>query len=120
MSTHRSAFTKVAKTTDIPEGTMKVFKIRDQEVLVANVEGVFYSVDNRCAHRSGELSKGTLEGNIVTCPVHGSKFDVKTGKNVSGPKFLHFFSSKVEDLASYETKVEGDDVLVYQRSTWGM
>ena len=55
----------------------------------------------------------------MTCPLHGSRFDVRTGKSVSGSKFM-FFRFKVEDVASYEVKVVGDDVMVFQRSIWGM
>lgn len=98
---------------------MKKVKIGDVEILVANVDGVFYAIANRCTHNGGDLSTGTLEGSVVTCPLHGSKFDVKTAKGVSGPKFL-FFRSKVEDTLSFEVKVEGEDVLVFQRSIWGM
>ncbi len=119
MSAHNLSFTKVAKTSDIPVGKMKAVKIGDKDILVANVGGVFYAVADHCSHRGGRLSAGTLEGGVVTCPLHGSRFDVRTGKSVSGPRFL-FLRSKVEDVPSYEVKVEGDDIMVFQRSIWGM
>jgi 3-phenylpropionate/trans-cinnamate dioxygenase ferredoxin subunit len=119
LSAHELNFTKVAKTSDIPAGKMKAVKIGDKDILVANVGGVFYAIADRCSHEGGRLSAGTLEGGVVTCPLHGSKFDVRTGKSVSGSKFM-FFRSKVGDLPSYEVKVEGDDVMVFQRSIWGM
>ena len=119
MSAHRLNFTKVAKTSEIPVGSMKMVKIGEQEILVANVGGVFYAIANKCAHSGGNLSAGTLKGAVVTCPVHGSQFDVRTGKSVAGSRFM-LMRSKVEDVASFEVKVEGDDVLVFQRSVWGM
>ena len=59
-----------------------------EEVLVANVGGVFHAIGNRCTHRGGDLSAGRLEGRVVTCPRHGSRFDVTTGEALSGPKVL--------------------------------
>jgi len=119
LSAHRLSFTKVGKASEIPPGSMKVVKIGEQEILVANVDGVFHAIANPCTHAGGKLSEGTLKGAVVTCPVHGSQFDVRTGKSVSGSKFM-FMRSKVGDAASFEVKVEGDDVLVFQRSAWGM
>ena len=119
LSAHDLNFTKVAKVSDIPAGKMKAVKIGDKDILVANVGGVFYAIADHCTHEGGRLSMGTLEGGVVTCPLHGSRFDVRTGKSVSGSKFL-FFRSKVGDVPSYEVKVVGDDVLVFQRSIWGM
>jgi len=119
LSAHDLNFTKVAKASDIPVGKMKAVKIGDKDILVANVGGVFYAIADHCTHEGGRLSTGTLEGGVVTCPLHGSRFDVRTGKGVSGSRFL-FFRFKVGDVASFEVKVVGDDVLVFQRSIWGM
>ena len=60
---------------------------------------------------SGDLSKGMLEGSTVTCPKHKAKFDVATGKVVSGPKFP-FMHPKIKDVPAYQVKVEGNDILV--------
>ena len=81
-------FVKVAETSEVPLGQMKTVKLAEKEVLIANVNGVYYAIGNICTHQRGDLSKGTLEGITVTCPKHKSKFDVTTGKVISGPKFL--------------------------------
>ena len=119
LSTHKHSFTKVAKTKDIPPGSMIKVKLNEKELLIANVDGKYYAVDNTCSHNQGDLSKGTLSGKILTCPLHGSQFNVTTGKNVQGPKML-IFRGKTDNLNAYETKVEGEDILVFQKSTWGM
>jgi 3-phenylpropionate/trans-cinnamate dioxygenase ferredoxin subunit len=90
---------------------MKMVKLEDKEVLIANVNGNYYAIANRCTHRSGDLSKGSLDGNIVTCPLHGSRFDVTTGKAVSGPK-IAFFRARAKDAPSFEIKIEGSDVML--------
>jgi nitrite reductase/ring-hydroxylating ferredoxin subunit len=105
------AFVKVAETSEISAGKMKMVKLEGKEILIANVNGNYFAIGDICTHAGGDLSKGSLEGNIVTCPKHGSKFDVTTGKVVSGPKIL-FIHPKINDEAFYEVKVEGKDVLL--------
>jgi nitrite reductase/ring-hydroxylating ferredoxin subunit len=104
-------FVKVAETQEIPVDTMKMVKPGEREILIFNVEGKFYAIGNKCTHMGGDLSKGTLEGNVVSCPKHGAKFDVTTGKSVAGPK-IGFLRLKTGDEPVYEVKVEGSDVLV--------
>ncbi len=119
MGNPESSFTKVADISEIPTGKMKMVKIKDLEILIINIGDNFYAIENRCTHRKGDLSKGSLEGYVLTCPVHGSKFDVTTGKNVKGPKLM-FFRGNTGDLKSYELRVEGKDIKIYQRSSWGV
>jgi 3-phenylpropionate/trans-cinnamate dioxygenase ferredoxin subunit len=108
--TENLGFVKVAETSEVPVGKMKMVKIEEKEILIANVDGKYYAIGNICTHAGGDLSKGILDGNIVTCPKHGSKFDVTTGKAVSGPKVL-FLRLKIKDEPSFEVKVKGKDIL---------
>lgn len=55
------------------------------DVAVYNVDGTFYATDNACTHKQGPLNEGTLDGCLVECPWHGSKFDVRTGQVTLGP-----------------------------------
>jgi nitrite reductase/ring-hydroxylating ferredoxin subunit len=119
LSTHDLSFIKVAETSEIPAGKMKMIRINDGEVLIANVNGSFYAIANPCIHKSGDLSEGSLEGNIVTCPIHGSKFDVTTGKCIIGPKTL-FSRGKTVDTTSIELRVDDSDILLHQQSPWGI
>ena len=59
----------------------------------------------------GDLLKGKLDGKIVTCPRHGSKFDITTGESTSGPK-IGFLKLKTKNEPSYKVKIEGDIVKV--------
>lgn len=101
----------VAEARDIPPGHMKLARVGDRELLVANVHGKFHAVDNRCPHKQADMSQGRLEGNLLVCPEHGAKFDVATGKVVEGIK-LGPFKVSVADLRTYEARVEGTQVLV--------
>ncbi len=104
-------FYKVASFSEIPENSMKAFTVSGREILVANLQGNVYAMDNRCSHRKGELSKGTLAGTTVTCPLHGSKFDLVSGRAISGPK-LGPIKLKTSNLNSYKVKVEEDSIFV--------
>ena len=105
------SFKEITKTDQLTAGTMKEFQLDGQPILVANIEGQFYAIKGRCTHMGGELAKGKLEGKVVTCPRHGSRFDVTTGKSLSGPKigFLHL---NAKDEPVYPVKVEGSSLLV--------
>jgi 3-phenylpropionate/trans-cinnamate dioxygenase ferredoxin subunit len=104
-------FVKVAETSEIPAEQMKAIKFEEKEILVANVSGSYYAMGNRCTHAGGDLSKGKLDGTTVTCPKHGAKFDITTGKVVSGPKVL-FMHPKIIGETAYEVKVEGTDIML--------
>jgi nitrite reductase/ring-hydroxylating ferredoxin subunit len=75
---------EVAKLSEIPEGKMKRIQAFDSRVLLSNVNGKIYATQDDCGHQRASLSRGSLEGNVVTCPLHRAKFDVTTGQNVAG------------------------------------
>lgn len=104
-------FAKVAETSEIPTGTMKKVTMNEKEILIANVNGNYYAIGNRCTHHGEDLSQGSLEGNTVTCPKRRAKFDVTNGKVVSSPKVL-FLHLKIKDEPFYQARVEGEDILV--------
>jgi nitrite reductase/ring-hydroxylating ferredoxin subunit len=69
----------------IAPGDTKLVYLGNDPVAVYNVGGTFYATQNQCTHAEGPLSEGDLDGNIVTCPLHGSRFDVTTGQVIEGP-----------------------------------
>ena len=105
------AYIKVADIAELPANSMKVVIVDGKEVLLANVDGSYYAIANKCTHLGGSLSKGSLVGSIVTCPKHGAQFDVKTGQAITGAK-MGFIKMNVKDEEHYSVKVEGTDILV--------
>lgn len=67
---------------DILEGTMRRFELDSKSIMVAKVRGNIYAISDRCTHLGCRLSGGTLEGTIVSCPCHATKFDISNGKVV--------------------------------------
>ncbi len=78
-------FVKVANSSDISQGMMKMVQVEGKQVLVANVGGKYYAIGNVCTHVGGPLSQGFLKDNIVTCPWHSSQFNLTTGEVKRGP-----------------------------------
>jgi 3-phenylpropionate/trans-cinnamate dioxygenase ferredoxin component len=70
---------EAANIGELKPGTMKMVNIEGHEYLIARVEDKYFAADNRCPHMGGNLSQGKLEGTIITCPRHGSQFDLKDG-----------------------------------------
>jgi len=95
---------KAASTKDLGVGKMMGFENSGQKILIANVGGSYYSIGNLCTHRGCKLSDGTLNGENVRCPCHGSIFNVKTGAVVKGP------ASNPEK--SFKVRVDGDAIMV--------
>ncbi|HEV2390393.1 MAG TPA: Rieske 2Fe-2S domain-containing protein [Nitrososphaerales archaeon] len=96
---------QIANVKDIAPGTMVGAEVGGKKILVANIGGEFFAMGSVCNHRGGPLDKGKLEGNVVTCPWHGSRWDVKTGKLVEFPVPL-------QPEPVFKALVEGDEVLV--------
>jgi 3-phenylpropionate/trans-cinnamate dioxygenase ferredoxin component len=79
MSTMAANMVEIGKINDIAEGTLKQVDVKGVEVMLSRVNNKYYAVQNRCPHMGGNLSRGTLAGQIVTCPVHKSQYDVTDG-----------------------------------------
>ena len=78
------ALMKVAQVDDLQPGKGLVVQAGEAIVALFNLGGTFYAINNRCTHVGGPLGEGKVEGKVVTCPWHGSRFDITTGE-VLGP-----------------------------------
>jgi catalase len=68
-----------------PQGSLSLVVAGDRKIAIANIGGELHGFDDTCTHRGCSLAQGSLEGTVVTCPCHGSQFDVVTGAVVRGP-----------------------------------
>jgi nitrite reductase/ring-hydroxylating ferredoxin subunit len=98
------AFMKVALLKNLEPDKMIGVEAGGKEIVVVNLGGKVYAIGNRCTHMSCILSDGTLKVGNLTCPCHGSIFDVRTGSVMKGP------AKKPEP--AYQTKIEGEQILV--------
>ena len=97
-------FVEIAKAGELREGTMRRVDISDRRILLANVAGRLYAVDDTCTHEEASLSTGVLKGELVKCPLHNSRFNVRTGEALEEPA--------EEDLRTYPVREEGGRILV--------
>ncbi|MHB1140321.1 MAG: non-heme iron oxygenase ferredoxin subunit [Sulfuricaulis sp.] len=97
-------FIKIGKVDELRPGSMKRVDIDGRRMLLANVNGRFCATDDTCTHEDASLSTGSLRGELVKCPLHGSRFNVCTGEALEEPA--------EQDLKTYPVRVEGDNILV--------
>ena len=100
-----SDFVKVCAVEDIADGTAVSADIDGVEVALVHAgDGNIYAIRDQCSHAAVALSEGEIDGCTLECWLHGSRFDLRTGKP-SGPP-------ATEPVAVYAVRVDGDDVLV--------
>jgi nitrite reductase/ring-hydroxylating ferredoxin subunit len=95
---------KACNVDEVPEGTMKSVDLDGRQLMVINLEGQYYALDRTCTHETADLSLGFLTGDVVTCPLHLSRFDIKTGQALSAPATL--------PLKTYNVKTHGNEVFI--------
>ncbi|MFB0559202.1 MAG: Rieske (2Fe-2S) protein [Dehalococcoidales bacterium] len=111
-------FIEVSKIDELRDGAMKAVNAAGREILVAKVGNKYYAADSRCPHMGGKLSQGKLEGTVVTCPLHGSQFDLRDGQVVRWLKGAGLASmigkalKAPRPLAIHDVKIEDDRILV--------
>lgn len=96
---------RVGRVDDIKEGKMIHFEHNDKDILITNIDGKFYAMDNVCTHAGASLHEGKLDGNNVTCPWHGAVWDLTTGKLVK-------FPVKLRSLECYNVRAEDNTVYI--------
>ena len=96
--------TRVASIKDVASGQAVAVDVGGQRVAIFNSNGEFHAIGDTCTHRGGPLSQGKVEGMVVTCPWHGAKYDIRTGKVLSPPA--------PADVRSYRVVVDGDDLKI--------
>lgn len=94
----------VCQLSQLTQGVPFKAEADGQPLLLLKHKGTVYAVSDRCTHADASLSKGSVSGCVVQCPLHGARFDVSTGRALSLPA--------VAPLETFEVHVAGGDVLV--------
>jgi 3-phenylpropionate/trans-cinnamate dioxygenase ferredoxin subunit len=97
-------FEKVAMVDEVSTGGRKSIIVDNTSVLLLRIGDQYYAIEDVCTHDGQPLTDGPLEENLITCPRHGAKFDVTTGKAVCMPA--------TEAVATYAVEIRGDEVWV--------
>ena len=97
-------FVKVAEVSEVAPGKMIMMKLGRDQVLLANVGGTVYAINNMCSHKMGRLAKGRLDDVEVVCPFHQARFSVVTGEALTSPA--------TKSVQTYEVRISGNEILI--------
>jgi 3-phenylpropionate/trans-cinnamate dioxygenase ferredoxin subunit len=98
------SFQRACALADVPaEGVLGV-QLGELPVAIVRAEGEVYAMRDVCSHEEVPLSEGEVYDHTVECWLHGSCFDVRTGKPTGPPA--------TEPVATYPVRIDGDDVYV--------
>ena len=95
----------VSSVSELKSGMHTLLRLQQLDLLLVNVGGEFYAIENTCSHDGGELSSGEICGAEITCPRHGARFDLMSGAVLSPPAF--------DDIATYPVRVVDNIVQVF-------
>lgn len=95
---------RVASVNDLRDGEMKQVLVGGKKVLLCRVSGEFHALGARCPHWGGSLTKGTFHEGRVSCPLHASTFDVRSGHVLEPPS--------LDAVPTFAVRIDGDDVFV--------
>lgn len=97
-------FVAAAKVSELSDPGKIMLEIDDRMVVLLQINGQYFCIDDVCTHDGGPLGEGQLCGHELACPRHGAKFDVRTGAALTMPA--------TEATVVHEVKVDGDDIFV--------
>jgi 3-phenylpropionate/trans-cinnamate dioxygenase ferredoxin subunit len=97
-------FVKAARIDEIAPGQALLVVVKGRQIVLFNIEGEFFALQNACTHEEGPLAEGEVSGHEVTCPWHGARFDIRTGEVLTPPAY--------EAVARYNVRVTGTDIEV--------
>lgn len=104
-------YVKAASKDELPVGAKQMVTLEGQTLLLVNIAGKFFAMNNRCPHMGGSLFDGQIVGDTIICPKHKTVFNIRTGKVVRNGH-IAFIPLKVSDAKTYPVKLEGNDILV--------
>lgn len=104
MSAQETGWLRAASRSDLEEGEVIGVEVAGRAIALYNVDGAIFATDNICTHAYARLSDGWLDGELIECPLHAARFDVRTGKVLDPPA--------TEDLRVYPVRVVDGEIEV--------
>ena len=97
VSEEKVKFHSIISVSELPPGERIFLSIGKASIVLFNIAGAYYAIEDVCSHDDGPVGEGEVEGTIITCPRHGAKFDLRSGHAVAMPA--------VEDIPAYPVRV---------------
>lgn len=95
--------TPAAKLGDVPNFGKKVVSVNGQEILLVNLKGTIFAVENECPHQGSPMGAAMVKDGHISCPRHGYRFNLADGRCIDHPEYT---------LKTYTVQIQGDDILV--------
>ena len=94
----------VGPIEQLPPGERRVVNVDETQIIVVNLDGRYYAIEDICTHDGGKLTGGTIEGDQIICPRHGARFCLRTGSALSAPAY--------EPTSSFPVRIENGVVQI--------
>jgi naphthalene 1,2-dioxygenase ferredoxin component len=104
MSADEMGWVRAAGRADLSPGEVLGVEIAGRSIALYDVDGNIFATDNICTHAYARLSDGWLDGELIECPLHAARFDVRTGKVLDPPA--------TEDLKTYPVRLVEDEIQI--------
>ena len=99
-----SEWVTAARAGELHPGDWRSVDVDGTQVVVFNLDGEYYAIEDVCTHDGGQLTGGTIEGAEIVCPRHGARFSIRTGEALTAPAY--------EPTAKFPVRVENGEVQV--------
>jgi naphthalene 1,2-dioxygenase system ferredoxin subunit len=104
VSADESGWIRAASRSDLAPGDILGVEVAGHSIALYDVDGSIFATDNICTHAYARLSDGWLDGELIECPLHAARFDVRTGKVLDPPA--------TEDLKTFPVRVIDGEIQV--------
>lgn len=94
----------VARDGELEPGARKIIDVDGSQIVVFNLEGKYYAIEDVCTHDGGQLTGGEVEGDQIICPRHGARFCIRTGAALTAPAY--------EATATFPVRIENGEIQV--------
>ena len=99
-----SEWVTAARADELAPGEWRTVDVDGTQVVVFNLDGEYFAIEDVCTHDGGQLTGGTIEGAEIVCPRHGARFSIRTGEALTAPAY--------EPTAKFPVRVENGEVQV--------
>jgi 3-phenylpropionate/trans-cinnamate dioxygenase ferredoxin subunit len=99
-----SDWVTVARVDEFKPGTRHLVDVDGSQLVVFNLDGQYYAIEDVCTHDGGQLTGGEIEGDQIICPRHGARFCIRTGAALTAPAY--------EATATFPVRIENGEVQV--------
>ena len=104
MNADQTGWARAASRSELTPGEVLGVEVAGHSIALYDVDGSIFATDNICTHAYARLSDGWLDGELIECPLHAARFDVRTGKVLDPPATV--------DLKTYPVRVVDDEIQV--------